>query len=86
MYHIYVARVVESSEFVNVPALEALQFDTYKLILKVAPWCVFSNYMHEFIMHSGQIIGMYIQVLLIIQWTEAVSALTLKSWAYQFCC
>ena len=66
MDNISVARVIESSEFVNVPALETLQLDTYKLILKVAPWCIFSNYMHEFLMHSGQVIGMCIQVLLII--------------------
>ena len=50
-------RVVESSEYVNVPALEAMQLDTIKLILGVAPWCVFSNYMHEFLVHTGQVIG-----------------------------
>ena len=42
------------------PALEAMQFDTIKLILGVAPWCVFSNYMHEFLVHTGQVIGMLI--------------------------
>ena len=50
-------RVIDSSEKVDTERLNRMQFETIGLIIKFFPAVEFSQYIHEFLWHSGQCIG-----------------------------
>ena len=50
-------RVIDSSEKVDTERLNRMQLETIGLILKFFPAVEFSQYIHEFLWHSGQCIG-----------------------------
>ena len=47
---------MDSSRMVRTDQLTKLQLDTIRMILDVLPCCEFSQYMHELLWHTAQII------------------------------
>ena len=48
--------MVDSNRRINTEKLTEMQLETIKMILAVLPCCEFSQYMHELLWHSAQII------------------------------